>query len=71
MVAGVNQHVAEYAIIDKDLFDRVQRFRLRFKEGDWKRPSMSPDRRSAKVERFVQKVRETLREVGVLGLMGD
>ncbi|MBS7646710.1 MAG: recombinase family protein [Candidatus Bathyarchaeia archaeon] len=70
-VAGINQHVAEYAIIDKDLFDRAQHVRLRFRRGEGKRPPMPPDRKAAKVERFIQKVRETLRKVGVLGLGGD
>lgn len=70
-VAGVNQHVAEYAIIDKDLFDRVQRVRLRFRGGDGKRPPIPLDRRSAKVERFVQRAREVLRKIVNQGLVGD
>lgn len=68
-VAGVNQYVAEYAIIDKDLFDRVQRIRLRFKEGSGKRPPMPPERKAIKVEKVLQKVRETFGKNGVQDFM--
>lgn len=70
-VAGVNQHVAEYTIIDKDLFDRVQRIRLRFREGSGKRPPMPPERKAMKVEKVAQRLREAFRKAGVQGFMGD
>ncbi|MGB9959692.1 MAG: recombinase family protein [Candidatus Bathyarchaeales archaeon] len=70
-VAGVSQYVAEYAIIDKNLSDEVQRIRLRFKEGSGKRPTMPLERKAMKVEKILQKVRETFRKNGIQGLTGD
>lgn len=70
-VAGVSQYVAEYAIIDKDLFERSQHVRLRFMEGNGKRLPMSMERKIAKVEKIARKVREALGKIGVQDLVGD
>jgi len=70
-VAGVSQHVAEYIIIERNLFDEVQRIRLRFKDKGGRRAPMPIERKAAKVEGVLQKFREALRRFDIQGFRSD
>ncbi|MEM2145126.1 MAG: recombinase family protein [Candidatus Jordarchaeaceae archaeon] len=70
-VAGVQQYVKEYAIIDKELFDKVQQVRLRFTKSSGERTPMSVDRKVAKVDEMLQRFREGLQKLGISDFTGD
>ncbi|MEM2129630.1 MAG: recombinase family protein [Candidatus Bathyarchaeia archaeon] len=64
-VAGVYQHVKEYAILEKELFDKAQQTMLRFSRGNGKRPLMPLNRKAAKVEKILHNFREIIGIIGV------
>jgi len=62
-VAGFEDNVGEYKIVDYDLFKKANETRLRYKKGEAKRPPMPKDRRTAKIEKIFSKYLELLREM--------
>lgn len=62
-VAGFEDHVEEYKIVDYDLFNKANETKLRYKKGGSKRPPMPKDRRTAKIEKIFSKYLELLREM--------
>lgn len=70
-VAGLNEKVDEYRILDDQIFYRAQEVRLRFNKKGAKKPSMPPNRKVAKVEKILKKYREALRGFGISGMMEE
>jgi len=70
-VAGIRQHVKEYAIIDNEIFDKAQRVRLRFKRGVGKKPKMPLDRKATKIEKILRRFREALESPKFEDFAGD
>ena len=62
-IAGVEDYVEEYKIVDGELLKKVNETRLRYKKGGAKRPPMPKDRRTAKIEKMFSKYLELLREM--------
>ena len=69
-VAGISQHVEEYAIIDKEVFNKAQRVRLRFKRGVGKKPKMPLDRKAAKIEKILRRFRKAFESPQIRGFYG-
>jgi len=63
-VAGVEDYVEGYRIVDDTLFKKVNETRLRYKNGGSKRPPMPKDRKMAKIEKIFGKYLELLKEMG-------
>lgn len=61
-VAGVEDYVAEYRIIEDELFERVTDLRLRFKNGKGKRGSMPKDRKKGTIDKIFDEYLEFLQE---------
>lgn len=62
-VAGFEDNVGEYKIVDYDLFKKANETMLRYKKGRSKRPPMPKDRRTAKIDKIFSKYLELLREM--------
>ena len=62
-VAGVNNYVEEYRILDDSLFKTVNETRLRYKRGGAERHPTPEDRRTAKIERVFSKYLELLEDL--------
>ncbi len=63
-VAGVEDYVEEYRIVDDALFEKVNEIRLRYRNSGSKRPLMPKDRRMAKIEKIFGRYLELLKEMG-------
>lgn len=65
MVAGVEDQVDEYRIIEDRLFEQAKGIMHRFEDGDGaKRPPMPEDRRTAKIKRVFNEYLEFLKKMG-------
>lgn len=62
-VAGVDDYVEEYRIIDDELFERVREIRLRFKRGEGKRESMPEERKKGLIDRIFEEYFAYLNEL--------
>lgn len=62
-VAGVNDHVEKYRIVEDDFFKKARETRLRFKRSGAKRPPMPKNRRRAKIMKVFSKFLEFLEEI--------
>jgi len=60
-VAGVNDYIEEYRIVNNDLFQRAEETRLRYKVGGAKRPPMPENRRIMKIKKMFSKYLEFLK----------
>jgi site-specific DNA recombinase len=61
-VAGVEDQVKEYRIIEDDIFERTKRITRRFEDGNGaKRPPMPEDRKKAKIDRIFSEYLEFLK----------
>jgi site-specific DNA recombinase len=63
-VAGFEDSVGEYKMVNYDLFKKANETRLRYKKGGAKRPPMPKDRRIAKIEKIFSRYLELLGEMG-------
>ena len=59
-VAGVNDFIDNYKIVDDDLFRKVNTIRRRYKTGGAKRPPMPKNRRTMKIEKIYNRYLEFL-----------
>ena len=62
-VAGFEDCVDEYRIIDDELFKKVNQVRLRYRAGGAKRPPMPNDRRTMKIEKIFSRYLQFLQEI--------
>jgi len=63
-VAGVNDYVEEYRIIDEDFLERANMMRLRYKMGGAKRHSMPKTRKTEKIDRVFNEFLKLLKSQG-------
>lgn len=61
-VAGVRKHVANYQIINTDLFQKVDKIRKRYVQSRAKRPPMPEERRAAKISKVFNEFTRILDE---------
>ena len=66
-VAGVNDYIEDYRIVNNGLFKRVGETRLRYKIGGAKRPPMPENRRTIKIKKMFGKYLEFLRRTNAKG----
>ena len=62
-VAGFNDYVEEYRIVNDDLFRKVNEVRLRYKAGGAERLPMPENRRTVKIEKMFGKYLEFLEKI--------
>lgn len=62
-VAGVEERVEEYRILEDDIFEEVSKIMGRFKEGKGKRPPMPQDRKKAGIEKIFNAYLEYLNDL--------
>ena len=70
-VAGVDDYVEEYRIIDDELFEKARKIRLRFRNGEGRRESMPAERKRGLIDRIFQEYFAYLSELEEEGEMAD
>jgi site-specific DNA recombinase len=63
-VAGFQDYVREYKIVDRKLFKRANEIRTRYVKGNAKRPPMPKDRKTLKIEKMFNRYSEFLEKSG-------
>jgi len=61
-VAGFSDYVEDYVILQKDLFDKVTKTRLRYKRGHARRPPMPKERKLSKIDIVFDRYQQFLQE---------
>jgi site-specific DNA recombinase len=62
-VAGVDDYVEEYRIIEDELFQKARKIRLRFRNGEGRRESMPEERKKGLIDRIFQEYFAYLNEL--------
>jgi len=60
-VAGVMDHIEECRIVDDDLFKKVNEIRIRYRDGESRRPPMPIDRKGKKIQKLFGRYMEILK----------
>ncbi|MCD6241718.1 recombinase family protein [Candidatus Bathyarchaeota archaeon] len=70
-VAGVKEHVEKYRILSDETFQKAQEIRRRFEKKGAKRPLVSLDRKTAKIEEVMRRYYLALRKFGILNFLEE
>ncbi len=62
-VAGVDDYVEEYKIIEKDVFEKAREIRLRFKRGEGKKKPMPRERKKGTIDKIFDEYFKFLEEM--------
>lgn len=70
-VAGVDDYVEEYRIIEDELFEKAREIRLRFKSGEGKRELMPEERKKGTIDRIFEEYFAYLNELEEEDMLPD
>jgi len=65
-VAGFKDHVEEYRILDKEIYEKVSQIRNRYRRGRGKKPTVPKDRRLKTIDKVFQKYDKFLQDTSTL-----
>jgi len=62
-VAGVDEYVEEYKIIEEEIFEKARKIRLRFKRGKGKKKPMPRERKKGTIDKIFDEYFRFLEEM--------